>query len=336
MRYLGYVPKCLILFVLTAALSVSAAASAHAYLYLGEWSAFGEKPTRGIARLDLNGKGLLAGYVSNPYPHGNVGAVAVNKQYIFFSGSQGVIGRADLNGGNVEPDLFNIPQPLQDGMPAPFELDADHLVATGRYVYWSTGDGPIAIDQTNNAVWRAEVDGRDVEPSFIQTESPVRSLAVADDHIYWATNDSIARASLDGTNVDEYFIPLTEPAAGLAVVDNSIYWGSSKCHCIGRASIDGHDVDSQFMTNLGFVTGVVTGGGYIYWTAKEWPEEKVSRLRETAWMGRADLDGAHIEKHLLNVTNKISGITADGLGPGANNGKSFRSRKHRRARRRPR
>jgi hypothetical protein len=282
------------LVVVLTALVLLLPASASGYLY---WEG-----DNGIARADLDGNGMETNFI--PKLKGiNESGVAVSSRYIYFGGVQGLIGRANLNGGDVDPDLFRIPQPVP-GLYEPVEVDAISLVVAGTHIYWTSWESSIG---------RASVDGGGIEPAFIKTEAQDNALAVDAGHIYWATEHAIGRANLDGGGVEPDFISLGAAAAdGVAVADGHIYWTVFGGHSIGRSNIDGRGVDPNFIAGLDFVSDAAIGGSYIYWQARE-HEFGLGRV----WIGRANLNGGDVRKTLINVAQTKEGmLAADALGPG--------------------
>jgi hypothetical protein len=288
-------------------------ASASGYLY---WSGGDE-----VARANLNGSGLESGFI--PKLSTGVLGVAVSTQYVYFAGEQGLIGRASLSGGDVDSDLFRIPQPAP-GLYEPVEVDAISLVVAGGHIYWSSSESSIG---------RASVDGGGIEPAFIKTEARVSALAVDASQIYWATERDIGRANLDGGGVEPDFIPLGAGTAdGVAVADGHIYWTVFGGHSVGRANMDGRGVDPYFITGLDFVSDATVGGSYIYWQARE-HEFGLGRV----WIGRANLDGGDVRKTLINVTKTKDGmLAANALGPGGGGTVERAKPAHHAARRRSR
>jgi hypothetical protein len=175
-------PRALLIVVVM--LVVLLPASASGYLY---WSGGDE-----VARANLNGSGLESGFI--PKLSTGVLGVAVSTQYVYFAGEQGLIGRASLSGGDVDSDLFRIPQPAP-GLYEPVEVDAISLVVAGGHIYWSSSESSIG---------RASVDGGGIEPAFIKTEARVSALAVDASQIYWATERDMGLPSRTDTSTGLY------------------------------------------------------------------------------------------------------------------------------------
>ena len=60
--------------------------------------------------------------------------------------------------------------------------------------------------------------------------------------------DTIGRADLDGTNVNRSFITGAEDPLGVAVDAGHVYWANTATDTIGRADLDGTNVNPRFIT----------------------------------------------------------------------------------------
>jgi hypothetical protein len=268
---------------------------ASAYLY---WH------SAGIGRADLNGAEVTPRFI--PSDNGAVFGVAISSRYIYFGGAGGIIERANLNGKDLIPDVVSIPQPKpgEPGDPYGHERDADFLAVSGKHIYWT-----ISAQST---IGRANIDGTDVEPGFIKTDSRVDGVAVDASHIYWATQHAIGRANVDGSNIEQNFIPVEAISVNcLTMAGAYIYWTTNRGHSIGRASLDGRAVKQHFITIPGYPSTPAVGGDHIYWRA----DEHLFSLGQI-WIGRANLSGRGLDDKLINVTHSIGGeLVANGLGP---------------------
>ncbi len=294
-----------------AAIAAVGAGPAGAYLY---WSA------GGVARADLDGGGVNASFILDPYRSGpfwggSVRGLALDDEYVYFGGADGVVGRAKLSGGDVDPDLFTIPQPGPESLYSGHEVDASALASGGGFVYWSSGEAMDSTGQPTDAIGRADANGTDVTPAFIATGAPVFALAVAAGHMYWVSEGGIGRANLNGTAVEPGFIRQPKGSVhGLAVGDGHIYWGSE--HGVARSDLTGHQIDLGFITGVAHVFDVAVAGGRIYWCAEKYVEENVLKA-EQPWIGFAELNGKDIERTVIKATVKIHlRLAANDLGPG--------------------
>jgi hypothetical protein len=287
-----------------AALALTLPTSASAYLY---WS-----DGKGIARANLDGRGVNTGFISDV--HASEG-VLVSGPYIYCGDEEGIVLRARVDGGDIDPDLFTI---LQQPMPLPSGIDeegvAGALAVAGAHVYWSLGGD-------DDAIGRAGIDGGEAEPRFIETGEHDGEIAVGGGYLYWTTEDAIGRARLDGTEVEPSFIRLHGPEAsrainGIAVADGRIYWSAWRSHSIGRANLDGHGLDESFITSPDYPLNLAVAGRYIYWQSEN-SYFDTAEIR----IGRANIDGGDVENELINITGELTGeryggFTADTLGPG--------------------
>src|SRR5262249_48851466 len=127
----------------------------------------------------------------------------------------GTIGRADLDGQNVDPDLVNVP-----GNACGVAVDEAH-----GHIYWGSCEGA--------KIGRADLDGSNQDPDFLTNVGYPCGVAVGGGRLYWASwtdpadpigffqasgDGAIGRANLDGSDPVRKFIPDASPKpCGLAV-----------------------------------------------------------------------------------------------------------------------
>jgi hypothetical protein len=141
--------------------------------------------------------------------------IAVANGYVYWGAGIG-IGRARLDGTDVMPRLINT------GRDA-----ARALAVDGRYIYWASDRGGIS---------RSDLNGFQIQPTWLATPAPAMALAVDGAHLYWADGrDAIGRTNRDGTGFDPEFIRGAGDPIGLAVDDWQIYWSNNRGGTIGRA-----------------------------------------------------------------------------------------------------
>jgi hypothetical protein len=308
----GLAIPSLVLFAALAAVALVHPAPSAAYLYwISNRSA--------IDRADLNGGGLQQGFVSSPYPQGGFNAIVPDSPYIILAGggNGGQIGRANLDGTGIVPDILTIPQPLakEPLAPAEVEIAARAVATSGPYLYWTDNDSNRA-EPSRESIGRANVDDGSVEPNFIKTGAPAYMMTVAAGHIYWIAEHAISRAKLDGSDIEPNFIPLQVYTNGLAVAEGHIYWTTQDT--VARANLDGHDIEPNFIAKLGLVNEVAVGGGYIFWTTEQKREYQGHLQRMAFSIGRANLNGTHVRPNFMKLAQPFSwGLVVDGLGPGA-------------------
>ena len=147
-----------------------------------------------------------------------------------------------------------------------------------RRIYWTiTG---------TNMMGRANLNGQNVNPSFINTASGF-GMAVDSSHIYWANlmNNTIGRADVNGQNVNQSFITGASRPYCVAVDSRHIYWTNASSNTIGRSDLDGQNVNQNFIITGNGPYGVAVDNNHIYWTN--------GTLRT---IGRADLDGQNVNQ----------------------------------------
>ena len=173
--------------------------------------------------------GLVAALVTVLTPATGVGATV----HIYWAHSPGGIGRADINGSNIDQGFISTSR----------NQNASDVAVDANHIYWSSYGASTTIS-------RADLDGSNIDEDFITlSHAGVASVAVDAAHIYWSSGAlingdhyTIGRANLDGSSVnDENFITLTDRPSSLAVDANHIYWtiavSGSGLDTIGRADL---------------------------------------------------------------------------------------------------
>ncbi len=77
--------------------------------------------------------------------------------------------------------------------------------------------------------------------------------------------DTIGRADLDGTNVNRSFITGAEDPLGVAVDAGHVYWANTATSSIGRADLDGTDVNRASSVAPITPGGVAVDANHVYW-----------------------------------------------------------------------
>ncbi|HZO05483.1 MAG TPA: hypothetical protein VFB52_03790, partial [Solirubrobacterales bacterium] len=149
--------------------------------------------------------------------------VAVEGGRVYWTSSDGTIGRANVDGSGIQRDFIS-------GLVDPCGVDVD-----ATHVYWG--------DAVADAIGRARIDGSEVEAEFIADAEDSCDIAVNGSHLYWSSFDyAIGRADLDGDNPDPGFLPLPGYPCGIAVDPAHLYWtypmkpGGAQ---VGSANLDG-------------------------------------------------------------------------------------------------
>src|ERR1039458_3012785 len=173
--------------------------------------------------------------------------VAVDANYIYWTNSAGgKIGRADLNGGNLNASFIT-------GLTNPMGI-----AVNGSYIYWSN------FTATSSTISRANLDGTGASSTFITGLVYPAGIALDATYIYWASYSAniIYRAALAGTGQTSLVTGLTE-ALDVAVDSTYIYWTNNTK--IGRAVLAGTSPNQSFITAGVRNFGLVVNGSNIYW-----------------------------------------------------------------------
>jgi hypothetical protein len=292
------------------ALAIAVPAKADAYVYWANSTPDANLPVPAIGRAMLDGTGVNHSFIPVAPPGGptNPCGVAVDGRYVYWanatqpSGSGTTIGRARLDGS--QPELAFI-----QGADAPCGVATD-----ATYLYWANYSG--------DTIGRARLDGTGVDEHWLETGSGSGPCGVAVDagHVYWAnlgagfSFSSVGRAAIDGTHVESDWVPAIAPC-GVDVSDDYVYWanfiqgyGSS----IGRAGIDGSDPQLDFIQAengscpaapcLAGPVGVAVDESHIYWANQT-----------SNSIGRADIDGTHIDRAFVAGASAPVGVAVDDL-----------------------
>ena len=150
------------------------------------------------------------------------------------------------------------------------------VVVAGAYGTSAANAAIFWANVSSNTIGEANLNGTDVNQSFITGADGPGDVVVNGQYIFWANatggctesgscNGTIGRAKLDGTDINEKFIPADTPY-GLTVDGRYIYWSNSGTNTIGRANLDGTGVNQDFITGAHTPDGVVVDGRNIYWS----------------------------------------------------------------------
>jgi hypothetical protein len=180
----------------------------------------------------------------------------------------GTIGRADLDGTNVNPSCIT-------GITNPRSIAAD-----SNFIYWTM---PEIAQPYLGTIGRTELScAGSVETDL--SEGNVADLsgdiAVDANHIYVSSstntfsNSFIYQLELDGSG--EAFhgnFPIkvegTDSALGLAVDGTNLYWSNSATNEIGRSDLDGANAKFDFITESAHPEDLALAGSHLYWVANQ-------------------------------------------------------------------
>jgi sugar lactone lactonase YvrE len=244
-------------------------------------------------------------------------AVTQAQGYVYFADDfGGSIGRADLDGSNVNLDFVtgagdvegiavdgehiywtnrsfgtigradldgtNVEQSFITGASVPIGVAVD-----GQHVYW-------ASSEVFRSIGRANLDGTHLEQEFVQGAGSPLGLAVAGEGLYWSSDNEIRKAGVDGTGIDVVTSEATVPV-GVAADGEHVYWASFGSNgsggTIGRTGLDGTNGDPSFIAGSSSPLGLALAGKHIYWTSSGAGGREI--------VARANLDGTNVDPHLI-------------------------------------
>jgi virginiamycin B lyase len=200
--------------------------------------------------------------------------------YVYWTNNNnGTIGRATINGTDI----------IEAFVKTGYKSGNASLTVNADYIYWTTANGGTAT-----YIGRANIDGKDVNPKFINTAGDnVCGVAISSTYIYWVgdVGSYIGRAKLDGTDVDPDFINVGTRVCGLAVTKSSIYWANYDDGEIGQANIDGSDPNPSAI-DVGSVVGIAIEGDYLYFASNG-----------GTTIGRVKLNGTDLDTNFITDLN---------------------------------
>lgn len=168
-------------------------------------------------------------------------------------------------------------------------------MASGPRIYWAnSGSGKIGV---------ANLDGSQVNQSFITAVAEVNGVTVDGQRIYWPNplGNTIGVANLDGTGVNQNYVAGASEPETVAVDAQHVYWTNTTGNSIGMANLDGSGVNQSFITGANVPEGLAVDGQHIYWT---------NSAGNT--VGRANLDGTGVNQSFISGANVPDGPAVDG------------------------
>ncbi len=169
---------------------------------------------------------------------------------------------------------------------------------SSAYVYWTS------YEETGT-IGRGNLEGKEVNPSFITGAIYPWGVAVDGGHVYWANwqTGTIGRANLNGTEVNQSFITGASLPTSVAVDGGHVYWTNPQfeTNTIGRANLEGKEVNQSFITGASEPDGVAVDGGHVYWANK---------VGDT--IGRANLNGTEVNQSFITGAGEPFGVAVDG------------------------
>jgi streptogramin lyase len=154
-----------------------------------------------VGRAAINGTGKNVNFISGPSGPTLSCGVAVDSGHVYWGdignfGAPAYIGRAGLDGNNVEAHFVTIPG---TAFPCGVAVNAANI-------YWTE---PGFLLPNGTRIGRANINGGGPDPSIIGEASAPCGIAVFGLQLFWANSGSnaIGRANTDLTGVNQSFIP---------------------------------------------------------------------------------------------------------------------------------
>jgi hypothetical protein len=269
---------------LALAFSLLFAATAHAYVYWGDFQG------GTIGRANLDGTDATDAFISTG---GKPFAIAVNGSHIYWANAAGSIGRANLDGTGVEPNFIS-------GLGEP-----TGVAVTPSYIFWS--------DLKTDKIGRATLDASVKQPNFISTEATPCGVAVDSGNVYWTNSVGFmvwaGRAPFNGSSPQKTWFEIENNViCGLAVNSANLFWAGTALtetgSTIGRASvINGSGLNRSLIGEADGPCGLAVFGLQLYWA---------NAGNQT--IGRANTDGTGVVPQLFQTGGtKICGVAVDSL-----------------------
>jgi Divergent InlB B-repeat domain len=179
---------------------------------------------------------------------------------------EGEIGRADLDGENVNPGC------LED------VVNPNGIAANSEHIYWTSPDTDVTgFTLGEGAIRRAALDCSAASVETL-TEEGLGSgdVAVDTSHIYLSFvrrnsgNGYVTRFNLnvtEGISVAE--APSSNDPPAIAIDGAHIYWTNPAASTIGRANLDGSSREDDFITAAGHSHGIAVDSEHLYWSANQ-------------------------------------------------------------------
>jgi virginiamycin B lyase len=228
-------------------LATTFAPQAGAYVY------WGNNYTDTIGRANLDGTDIDQSFIAGA---ASPTAVAVDLTHVYWGSGTNAIGRANLNGSSPNGSFITGSQ----------VSDPEGMAVDGSYVYWANYLSSAPGDPFQGTIGRANIDGSSpqflIESNYYAFMSGVDVDA---SHVYWTEGSAVGRADLDGSNVNHSFITGASSPCRVAVDGSHVYWSNSGTATIGRADLNGSNVNQSFISGLANPCGVAVDGSHIYW-----------------------------------------------------------------------
>lgn len=271
-----------VIVLLAVALPLAFAASAHAYVYWGDYQG------GTIGRANLDGTAVEDSFIQTG---GHPFAVAVTPTYIYWANATGgTIGRANIDGTGVEPNFIT-------GIKEP-----KGVAVSPSFIFWSSFGG--------NKIGRANLDGSGKSLGLITAAAPC-SIAIDSGHVYWGTaqfTSYVGRASLTGSSVEPEWVNLgTYAPCGLATNSANVFVADTgfflPAHEIGRITIANKNFDPSMIGEAEGPCGLAVDGSRLFWA--NYGSDTI---------GVANTDATGVNESLVQTGgHEICGVAVDSL-----------------------
>ena len=242
-----------------------------------------EAPPASIARSNVDGSAKNLSFLL-----GKAKGVAVDSTHISWADPEdGTIGRAELGGGNPEPEFIKKAEieAEVEVKPGVFEgiANPQYVAVDAGHIYWTNStDGA----KEHGTIGRAKLDGESPEAEFIVGATNPQGIAADPTYVYWGNageedaTRTIGRAELSGSpgSVDQGFIEVGNGSSarapqGVAVDSAHIYIaikGTQNFSRILRYDTDGNpSSEVNLFDGQGIeVQGIAVDPTYLYWSRK--------------------------------------------------------------------
>ena len=194
-----------------------------------------------------------------------------------------------------------------DGVPtstAAYTWTLDTASPSAAFSFTPAG-GLVWANNSSGTIGRANVDGSNVNQSFLGGAPSTLGVAAGGGYVFWSNttgsaSGKIGRANVDGTGAVPGFIPAAY-VWSVAADGAHVYWTDTGHNWIGRANLDGSGVQANFISaGVSGPVSIAVDGGHVYWA-------NISNNT----IGRANLDGSSPVGNFMTLASGVQGIAVD-------------------------
>jgi hypothetical protein len=253
--------------------------------------------TGSIGRADLNGENPDPNFIAIPEGECEVGFkvgeeetiefkkvpipsapryVAVDSEHVYWTNTGligeaeapvnggGTIGRAKLNGEEVDPDFICGEDPSRPGKR--FVGNPQGIAVNESHIYWANA--------ANESIARAAIGGTGVEEMFAQSfgsGGAPNGVTLSASDVYFSSEEVgnntgyISHVPIEGGKEQTTFIG-EAGIRGIAVDNSHVYWASQSEGAIGRADLELENKKNEFINTPGKVNGLAADAAHLYWS----------------------------------------------------------------------